>query len=466
MLQVHTGQLYQVIDQYRYSRDHQHIQSLTLNLLILVSSFAFTSFAFAQESSLQDLNEFNQESTQWTKYRSTTHRTGGWRYVAHDREGSIRTVNSRAYGAVNWRLSKTLNLRDYTQPKVSIKSYFTGHDYQSFKIYLEDEEDHQHLLHQQSQADAKPQVRQFDLREFKGKTVRIVLSLQKAQGVKINRVGLYIHHVNLYQERSIIEIPNLKIAAFNIQIFGVSKMDKPHVVEALLEILSEFDLILIQEIRDASGEAIDELMQALNQRDDHFAITLSERLGRTRSKEQYAFIYRSDLLQLLHAEVLPDPEDHFERGIYLANFIHLASDQSLTFLGTHLSPGDAEAEMLALADHVEDELDHLHADEELIVFGDFNADCRYLTQRERDEDRLLNDLNLYSYIDDSMDTTTSSTDCAYDRLLSTISQATDNGEEASIIKSGVFNYDQYFEYDEALSRAISDHYPVWAEIQW
>ena len=44
----------------------------------------------------------------------------------------------------------------------------------------------------------------------------------------------------------------IKIAAFNIQIFGKSKRAKPDVVDVLRKVVREFDVVLVQEIRDAS----------------------------------------------------------------------------------------------------------------------------------------------------------------------------------------------------------------------
>ena len=56
----------------------------------------------------------------------------------------------------------------------------------------------------------------------------------------------------------------LKIAAFNVQIFGASKIEKHNVTAILTKILLRYDLIFFQEIRDTSGEAIVTLMEKLN----------------------------------------------------------------------------------------------------------------------------------------------------------------------------------------------------------
>ncbi len=48
----------------------------------------------------------------------------------------------------------------------------------------------------------------------------------------------------------------IKIASFNIQVFGRSKASKPEVMEVLSRIISQFDVVAIQEIRDKTGKAI------------------------------------------------------------------------------------------------------------------------------------------------------------------------------------------------------------------
>ncbi|KAI0222382.1 Deoxyribonuclease-1 [Lamellibrachia satsuma] len=84
----------------------------------------------------------------------------------------------------------------------------------------------------------------------------------------------------------------LSIAAFNVQIFGTSKAGKADVMKTLVKVVRRYDIILIQEIRDKSGTAIQQLMDEVNEEAPTYAMTISERLGRSSSKEQYAFLYR------------------------------------------------------------------------------------------------------------------------------------------------------------------------------
>jgi hypothetical protein len=62
-------------------------------------------------------------------------------------------------------------------------------------------------------------------------------------------------------------LPNqLRIGSFNIQSLGPTKMGRPEFVNTVVRILSKYDLILIQEIKDSStGMTVtNQLLNALN----------------------------------------------------------------------------------------------------------------------------------------------------------------------------------------------------------
>ena len=64
----------------------------------------------------------------------------------------------------------------------------------------------------------------------------------------------------------------------------------------------------------------------------------------------------------------------------------------------------------------------------------------------------------YWVINNSVDTTTKSTDCTYDRIIITTPAVTDYTGE-----SGVFRFDAEYNLDYNSTIAVSDHYPVYAE---
>jgi hypothetical protein len=78
----------------------------------------------------------------------------------------------------------------------------------------------------------------------------------------------------------------LRIGAFNIHVFGISKASKPEVMDVLADIIRTYDIIAIQEIRDASQTALPALVDLVNSDGSQYDYVVSERLGRTTNKEQ------------------------------------------------------------------------------------------------------------------------------------------------------------------------------------
>ena len=85
--------------------------------------------------------------------------------------------------------------------------------------------------------------------------------------------------------------------------------------------------------------------------------------------------------------------------------------------------------------------------------GDLNADGSYF---DEDATSSMSSSEYYWLIDNSLDTTTKSTDYTYDRIILTDS-ADFNGE------SGVFRFDIEYGLTEDETITVSDHYPVYAE---
>ena len=71
-------------------------------------------------------------------------------------------------------------------------------------------------------------------------------------------------------------------------------MNKPKVVKYLVKIVKRYDVILIQEIRDKSGTAINKLLKKVNENNyDPYKLIISERIGRSSMKETICFFISS-----------------------------------------------------------------------------------------------------------------------------------------------------------------------------
>ena len=83
--------------------------------------------------------------------------------------------------------------------------------------------------------------------------------------------------------RHVVESP-AKIGAFNVRRFGKAKMHNAEVVQILKFIVLHFDILLVQEIVDSSGDAVLELLDAVNDGKDIYSLEVSLRLGRNKAK--------------------------------------------------------------------------------------------------------------------------------------------------------------------------------------
>ncbi len=246
----------------------------------------------------------------------------------------------------------------------------------------------------------------------------------------------------------------IKLAAFNLQVFGTSKADKPEIMGVFSQIIRNYDVIAIQEIRDASQTALPALRDSVNSvGSPQYDYIVSERLGRTTSKEQYAYLYNTQTIQPIGSPyTYPDASDLFHREPYVAEFKARDGNFDFVLITIHTDPDTAEQEINDLPIVVEDARSRYQGEGDFIVMGDLNADCNYFDESSQSPLR-SSDYNWI--IGDSVDTTTKSTDCTYDRIIITTPAKDDFTGESS-----VFRFDTAYNLNYESTIAASDHYPV------
>lgn len=254
------------------------------------------------------------------------------------------------------------------------------------------------------------------------------------------------------------EKEEITAGAFNIQVFGTTKASKEDVMEILSDIICRYDIIAVQEIRDSSGTAIQALIGKVKEKNPSYEYVIGERLGRTSSKEQYAYIYNTGKVELVGTPVTYPEEagtDPFHREPYIASFRSTEGDFIATFATIHTDPDEAEAEIAALTGVAEYCRDLLPEDEMVVLMGDFNADCSYF---DEDGSSPLRAGEYTWLIGNELDTTTKSTVCTYDRIV-----VSGDYQEYYTGESGVLRFDELYDIDQDLTEEVSDHYPVFAK---
>ncbi|XP_068454295.1 deoxyribonuclease I-like 1-like isoform X2 [Clinocottus analis] len=265
---------------------------------------------------------------------------------------------------------------------------------------------------------------------------------------------------------------SLKICAFNVQSFGESKANNKKVMGILLKILSRCDLCLIQEVRDSKGAAIQTLVKDLNRFDksNSYSYVESERLGRKTYKEQYVYIYRTNVLTIKEHYQYPklggegiNETDVFSREPFIVRF-HSPTTlvKDFVLIGQHTCPRNAMKEINELYTVFKGIYKRWKTDN-VMILGDLNAGCSYVTIKGWRAVRLRSDPKFRWLIGDEQDTTVrEKTHCAYDRIIV-------HGREiiSSIVPDSAqpFNFKKSFHLTEEEALEVSDHFPVEVDLK-
>lgn len=253
-----------------------------------------------------------------------------------------------------------------------------------------------------------------------------------------------------------------RIATFNIKVFGKTKMSKPEVVSQLVDTVLKYDLVAIQEIKDIDQTVPYEFLDEINNAsEDNWNMSLSPRSGTQEddqsSQEQYAYYYNTNVFREIAQGVLYNDSEHddFQREPYISTFelLNMSGNSSgfdFTLITIHTKPASALREIDALHTVVESYRENNTEESDLVILGDLNADCSYASTQELWESPLR--LPQYKWlVNDLADTTVSSTDCAYDRIITL-----GNLNDRLVGSWGI---------DTTVSDSnVSDHYPVWFDL--
>jgi endonuclease/exonuclease/phosphatase family metal-dependent hydrolase len=254
-------------------------------------------------------------------------------------------------------------------------------------------------------------------------------------------------------------LPNamgLKIATFNIQNFGKTKLAKDDLVNQLVRIVRKYPLVAVQELSDKSNQVSGAFLDRVNGGGGTYDALISERSGEqpddTTSQEQYAFYFDKSVLEAKSPGELFDDRSHdfFQREPYVAQFKVRASTFSFVIITIHTKPGEI-GEIQHLDDVVGWARGKFPGEEDFIVLGDFNGGCSYVSPEELDELSIRNPDDYTWLVPDNADTNLATKACPYDRIVVTPPTAT------RFLRWGV---DQAF-----TERTVSDHWPVWAEFR-
>ncbi|MCY2973753.1 MAG: endonuclease/exonuclease/phosphatase family protein [Planctomycetota bacterium] len=172
------------------------------------------------------------------------------------------------------------------------------------------------------------------------------------------------------------------VGSFNIQTFGQSKMGDQWVMGRLAEVIRMFDVVGIQEIRSNDQTILDVLMTYINSTGGRYQYVMGPRLGRTVSKEQYAYIYDSNRISTgpNATYTLNDDIDALHREPLIGRFVVRSNltNRPWTFslVNLHTDPDVAVQEVNSMGGIMREIRNWEFAsaqEDDCILLGDFNA---------------------------------------------------------------------------------------------
>lgn len=248
--------------------------------------------------------------------------------------------------------------------------------------------------------------------------------------------------------------PTVRIATFNLQLFGRHKIDNPFVMESLVKLLRQFDVVALQEICSKQQDILPILVERLNRSDRQFDYLIGPRVGRTDNKEQFAFIFDTATIETDRQQLytVDDPEDLIHReplvGWFRSKLVPAREAFTFTLVNVHLDAELEDREIRVLPELVRSIQRDGRDEDDVILLGDFGASDRQLS--------FLRSAAMNLALE-GVPTSTRGTSMT-DNIVMPL-KATDefNG------RSGVIDFLRQLNLAIEEANQISDHLPVWAE---
>jgi endonuclease/exonuclease/phosphatase family metal-dependent hydrolase len=248
----------------------------------------------------------------------------------------------------------------------------------------------------------------------------------------------------------------IRIASYNIQVFGEKKLADTTVSRILIDIVRRFDVVAIQEIRTQNDQFLRQFCELLNANGRHYDFVVGPRQGRTSSKEQYAFVFDTASIEVDRSKVYTVPIDPplLHRPPLVAQFRVRGPppEQAFTFklVNIHTDPHDTDVELNTLDDVYRAVRDDGLGEDDVILLGDLNVDDKHLGE--------LGQVPRITWLVSGLPTNTRGTK-TYDNILFQRHATVEFTGRA-----GVFDVMREFNLPSIDDAAkISDHLPIWAE---
>jgi deoxyribonuclease-1-like protein len=249
----------------------------------------------------------------------------------------------------------------------------------------------------------------------------------------------------------------IRIATFNIRVFGEAKLNDAEAMRTIVAILKNFDLIAIQEVRAVSQDILPQLVALLNADGKlRYDYAIGPRLGRTSSKEQYAFVFDLASIEVDRHQLytIDDPDRLLHRPPLVGWFRARGPppEQAFTFslVTIHTDPDEVDVELDVLDDVFFKVRDDGRNEDDVILLGDLNASESHL--------RHLGQIAGLIKVVTGQTPTNTLHNAQYDNIL-----FHETATREFTGRGGVFDFLRDYNLSLQQAERVSDHMPVWAE---
>jgi endonuclease/exonuclease/phosphatase family metal-dependent hydrolase len=226
-------------------------------------------------------------------------------------------------------------------------------------------------------------------------------------------------------------------------------------MQVLAEVVRRFDLVAIQEIRSVDDTIMPQFVAWINSTGVSYDFVIGPRLGRSNSKEQYAFVFDTTRIEVDPRSIytVPDPQDLLHREPMAARFRArgVPPSQAFTFtlVNIHTDPDETSTELDALAQVFVGVQQNGVGEDDVILLGDLNVD----ENRMGDLGRLPGIAWVVSGVPTNTRGTKTYDNIVFDRR--TTIEFTGRWGVLDLMREFSLTMEQALE--------VSDHLPVWAE---
>lgn len=258
----------------------------------------------------------------------------------------------------------------------------------------------------------------------------------------------------LESSRPSTDLLKIRIATFNLNAFGESKLQRSAVVESIAILIRKFDVVAIQHIQARQQNILPELIDKVNVSDRRYEYCIGPRVGPEGNQQQFAFVFDSDRIetdrQMLYTVEDPQQIMTFEPLVGWFRAKTVATSEAFTFslVNIRIDPLNEMREREALPDLLRIVRQDGRLEDDIILAGDFGCSEKELGALRRS--------GVVFALEGTPTTVTG--EAMLDNII-VPARATDEftgrAGVVDFLRQGNLSIDQAFQ--------ISTHMPVWAE---